>query len=767
MSRANSIRRLVLAISILVFFTSTSSLLADEVSGVNKNGKIVSINVVGNHVIEKETILDKVRTKVGQKVDRRRISRDVRRLFATGFFSDIQVTGILKKDGRHLTYHVKEHPVIASVSLDGLHAVKAKDVKLKLKLKSGRVFSKHDLDKDIRTIRKGYLKKGYYQLQIDPIQKVRADGRVDITLKVVEGDITRIKRIRFIGNASIPDNDLATAIASRQSGLMAWFKDRDVFNKDRLQADKQLILQHYMNNGYLDAKVESTLVSLSSDKRSFFITFSIHEGIQYEVNSIKLQGDIVPDKDTLMALVQIEEGELYSLEKMRNSIDEMTTRVGDEGYAFATVTPLLYRNIDEHTVDVTFDIEKGQQVYVERIEISGNNKTVDSLIRRQMRQQEGARFSSSKLEKSKMLLKRLSYFKDVRISMPKGSAPDKVHMNVNVDETRTGSFSIGAGFSQLQKVFVRSSIRENNFLGKGYVANLSGEIGARTQNFNTSVTDPFFMDENLSLSLNTFKRQTSLQSVISFKEDSFGGGVGVGIPITDYFSYGVNYQFTNTNLTDLPSTASLFLQSQAGKQTTGELTQSLTWDTRDSFITPKEGYLLRASLGVAGVGGINKFIQPSVSAGAFFPIGEDFTLNPSFSVSYIRGYAGRSVPIFRLFSMGGIGSVRGFDLFGITIRDPATGQVIGGNKKARASINLFFPLPYMKTSGFRGLTFVDAGSIADFNEPLKLATMRVSAGFGIEWLSPIGPVGLSWAIPLRTQPGDRLKTFEFALGSRF
>ncbi|MDQ6959194.1 MAG: outer membrane protein assembly factor BamA [Mariprofundaceae bacterium] len=748
-------------------FFSISPLLADDISTNGGNKQVVSINVTGNHFIETAAIMDKIRSKVGQKIDKRRISRDVRRLFATGFFADISVLGVVKKDGRHLTYHVKENPMIASLTLDGLHAVKEKDLKLKLKLKPGRIFNKPDLDRDIRTIRRGYLKKGFYQIEVDALRKPRDDGRVDVTLKVHEGDITRIKRVRFIGNESFSNSELAKTIASRQSGLMAWFKDRDVFNRDRLKADRQLILQRYLNQGYLDAKVESTLVSLSSDKRSFYITFSIHEGTQYEVSSIKLEGDIVPDRDTLMDLVHLHVGELYSLEKMRNSINDITIRVGDEGYAFATVTPLFQRNIDAHTVGLTFDIEKGKEVYIERIEISGNNKTVDKVIRRELRQQEGARFSSTKLEDSKKRLKRLSLFEDVRVSMPKGSAPDKVRMKVEIDEKSTGSFTIGAGFSQLEKVFVRSSINERNFLGKGYNARVSGEVGARTQNIDASMTDPFFLDKNLSASINVFKRQTRFQSFTFFKENSFGGGFGIGIPITDHFSYGINYQFSNTDIFDIPANSSLILQSQAGKQTTGELTQSLTWDTRDSIITPKEGSFLSGSVGIAGAGGINKFVQSSITGGSFFAMGDNFTLNPSFSVRYIHGYSNRAVPIFRRFSMGGIGSVRGFDQYGVTIRDPVTGEVIGGNKTARASVNLFFPLPYMQTAGFRGLTFADIGSVADFDNTLTLATARASVGFGIEWLSPIGPVGLVWGFALRKQPDDITKTFEFALGSTF
>ncbi len=749
------------------FLYSASPLLANDASSVGQDKRIVSIHIAGNHFISTTAIIDRIHARVGQKLDVRRISRDVRRLFATGDFSNIRVTGVVRNDGRHLTYHVKENPMIASVTLDGLHAVKEKDVKLRLKLKPGQIFNESDLHHDIQVIRRGYLKKGYYQLKVDVIRKLRPDGRVDVILQVHEGKVTRIKRIRFIGNEAFSSADLAKTIASRQSGLMAWFKNRDVFNRDRLQADRQLLLRYYMNRGYLDARVESTLVALSSDKRSFYITFSIHEGAQYEVSSVNLRGDIVPSRDALMHVVQLSKGKLYSLTKLRKSIDDMTTLVGDKGYAFATVTPLLHRNVNEHTVDVTFDIEKGPEVYVERIEISGNNKTDDLVIRRELRQQEGARFSSSKLKYSKRRLKKLSLFKDVRVSMPRGSAPDKVKMKVKVEEKKTGSFTVGAGFSQLQKVFVRTAINERNLLGKGYVGNLSGEVGVKTQNFTGSLMDPYFLGQNMSASLNVFKRQTRLQKLTSFKENNFGGGFGVGIPISKYLRYGVNYQFSDTDIFGLNPNSSLFLRSQAGKQTTGELTQSLSWDTRDSFMAPREGYLLGGSLGLAGLGGSNRFIQSAVYAKAYFPMGDKFTLNPSFNVRYIRGYSGRGVPIFRRFSMGGIGTLRGFHRFGVTIRDPATGQIIGGNKTARASVNLFFPLPYMQSSGIRAFTFTDVGSIAAPDQNLKLSQVRVSAGFGIQWLSPVGPVDLVWGFPVRKQPGDRTKSFSFALGSSF
>ncbi|MDQ6987364.1 MAG: BamA/TamA family outer membrane protein, partial [Mariprofundaceae bacterium] len=350
---------------------------------------------------------------------------------------------------------------------------------------------------------------------------------------------------------------------------------------------------------------------------------------------------------------------------------------------------------------------------------------------------------------------------------PRGSSPDKVDLKLGLDEKSTGSWTFGVGFSQLEKVFIRSSIKQNNFLGKGLSTNLSGDIGARTQNINTSITDPYFLGENISVSLNVFKRQSRFQSITSFKENSFGGGVGIGVPITENTTYNVSYQYSRNNIFDIPAGASIFLLAQAGTQTTGELVQSLTWDTRNSFLTPTSGSLLSGSFGVAGVGGSSRFVTSAGRAASYFKLADGIIFNPSAEARYIRGYNGQAVPIYRLISLGGIGSVRGFDSSGISIRDPVTNDLIGGNKSAFVNLYLFFPLPYMRTSGFRGVSFVDMGDVADFNQTLSFSKARISTGFGIEWISPIGPIGLSWAFVLRDRQNDIRKKFEFALGSTF
>lgn len=728
---------------------------------------IVSIDVDGNKAVEVDAILERMRSRVGEKLDRKRLSRDVRKLYETGFFKDVSVTGLVRADGRHLTVHVIENPVIASVEYEGLKQVKEKDIKLRMKLKPGHIINNPELQADMATLRKGYLKKGYYQVDVQPVQKLREDGRVDLTMKIFEGDVTRIKRIHFIGNEAFDETQLAGVIASRTADLPAWFSDRDVFDRKRLDADQQILMQHYNNEGYLDAKVESTLLELSPDKQWFYVTFSIHEGSQYQVSGMEIAGDMVPDRETLLPLLHLKEGDTYSLEKLRDSVNDITTRVGDEGYAFATVTPEFERFPDQKRVNIRLNIEKGREVYVERIEISGNDKTEDQVIRREMRQIEGSRFSSSKLEAGKKRIGRLGYFDDVRVSMPRGSAPDKVDLKLGVNEKSTGSLSFGIGFSQLEKVFVRGSIKQNNFLGKGYSTDLSGDLGAKTQNLNVSVTDPYFMGEDISASINGFKRETDLQSITSFKENSFGGGVGFGLPISDNLTYNLSYQYTQTNIFDVLAGSSLLLLSQAGRQSTGEVSSSFNWDSRDNAINTKSGSAFSVGASIAGLGGSNRFFTGAIEGHSYFDLGNDFTLNPGSRIAFIKGYNRKVVPINRRLSLGGIGTVRGFDSSGITIRDPLTNDILGGNKSAQASLNLFFPLPYMRTSGFRGVAFIDAGDVADFNQMLSFGRARVASGFGMEWLSPIGPIGLSWSFVLRDQKGDARRAFEFALGQTF
>lgn len=767
---------LITALLFLVTMTYIPSLFAetDEVR------KVASVEVSGNRYVESAVIFANVQSKAGDSFSKKQISRDVRALFATGYFEDVYVEGFPEAEGTRLVYVVKENPLIASFDIRGNSEVTDKDLKPRLELKPGRVFSAAKLRKDRNTIRKGYLKEGYYQVDITVEKSLRDDGRIDLIMNVSEGDITHIKSINFIGNSAYTDKTLRDEIASKTSDFWSFFSDRDVFDRERFGGDAQMLRQFYQDHGYLDLKIESSQLSLTPDKKSFYLMFSIYEGPQYYIDQIDIQGDVVPSREALMEAVKLEKGDLYSVSALRESISAMEELVGDQGYAFANVTPLFKRDTKARRVSITFDIEKGKEIYVERIEVSGNDKTTDVVVRRELRQFEAERFSASGVKRSKERLQRARLFKDVRVNLTRTKKPERVRMNVEVEEDKTGSFSFGVGRSQLQQTFVTSKLEERNFLGKGYTTNLSAEVGAATQNFNLSISDPYFFSSDIGASVNAFKTQTDIgRQVTNFKQDDFGGGVGLNIPITEDLAYSIGYQFKHSDISDIVRPATLTLLSQEGVQTTGELNQSITWDTRDSRITATQGHIENLGVSVAGLGGQNKFYELSASSKSYFSVAEGVVFNPSFSARSINGYAGKSIPVYRRYSLGGVGSLRGFDSLGVSMRDPATGEVIGADKQVTASLNLFFPLPYIATSGFRGVLFADAGTIwgdvnttignqtFTLNERFSTSNIRSSYGVGVEWISPVGPISLAWGFPIHKVEGDIERNFEFGLGTSF
>jgi len=732
----------------------------------DSDGRIIrSIEVRGNQHVETETVLASIDIRPGEALDPARVSADIKHLFAKGYFSDVRAFIDEAEAGLKLIFDVRENPLVGKVDISGNDAIPDKDITPKLALQSGQMFNDAGLEDDKRAIRKMYLKKGYYQVEVDSEIQPKDKSRVDVEIKVEEGGISRIKRIRFIGNDAFSDDTLLDELASRQANFMAWFTDRDVFERERLGGDVQLLEQYYRNHGFLDVRVESLLVTLAPSKEWFYLTFSVHEGPAYRVAELDVQGDMTPSREALVDAIKLESGAFYSEKLLRESLDAMTEKVGDEGYAFANVTPSFKRHVESRTVDIAFDVEKGKMVYIERVDISGNHKTEDQVIRRQLRQMEGSRYSASRMKLSKLRMQRTDLFDDVRTSLPRGSADDKVVMKIEVDEKRTGTFSIGGGFSQLEKLFMTAKVEERNFLGKGLTTNLSTDLGSKTQNFNLSITEPYFLGKELSASINAFKTQTRLEDITSFKQDSWGGGLGLGVPLAEFLSYSVRYQYSQTDIFDVPATASLLLRSQEGKQTTGELTQVLRWDSSNRRLTPTAGQIYEARVGVAGLGGSNRFIEGQARARLYFPLGAGFVLSPGVSAKYIRGYSGREAPIFRRYSLGGIGSIRGFDSFGVTIRDQ-NGEIVGGNRVATAGLDLFFPLPFMDTDNFRGVIFADAGTVVDSGTP-NLSDVRASTGVGLQWITPVMPVALVWGFPLRSLPEDIESSFEFALGATF
>lgn len=744
------------------------------------NTMIQSIEFSGNKFVENGAIQAEMDSKVGALLNRKKLSNDIRRLYKTGYFSDIKAEGIHQDNGLTLRLIFVENPLIANYSIEGNDEVVTKDLKKRLKLKEGLVFSDSKLRIDLNIIRRLYMKDGFYQLEIKTKKERLSDGRMDVTIILSEGEKTNVRQIRFVGNSSFSDKDLQSQIRSQEPSLMSWFSDRDIVDSKAFGNDVQLLLQYYQDHGFLDVNVNSAQLSLTPSKEAFYLTFNLQEGPMYTVSSIVFNGDIEPDQATLEKALSIHSGEIYSLSMLRKSIQDLTEVVGNEGYAFATVTPLFQRDLAGKKVGITFDIRKGREVYIDRIEISGNQKTNDMVIRREMRLDESSRYSATGMRRSKERLNRSQLFEDVRVSMPSTANDDKVDINVKVEEERTGSLIAGAGFSQLEKVMLRLEVAEKNLFGEAYNGNVVADLGAKTQNVSASISDPYFLNKDIGASLRVNKTQTQLQAITQYKQDNIGGGINFSFPLSEYIRYNIGYGYQRTNLTDILSTSSLILQSQAGVQTTGEFAQSISWDSRDRVITTSSGFLHSLSVNVAGPGGQNRFIESSLNLAGYFPLNDDFTLRTKIGGKVIAGFSGRDVPIFRRYSLGGIGSLRGYSYYGVTLRDPSSPlEPVGADRQVTASVDLFFPIPYMETSGFRGAVFVDAGTVwgginttvanvnLNVSEQFSTSKIRGSVGFGLEWSSPVGPITLSWTKAYRAQPDDLIRVFEFGLGTSF
>jgi len=763
--------------TLLMLLFAGSALAANDMEHL----RVLDIKVSGNQYIEKETVLDRISIQKGDFLDRKAISKDVKQIFSSGFFSDVRVEGHRKADGVVLEYIVKEYPLIAKVDVTGNEEVTTKDLNMRLKLKPGQIYNPPNRKADINTIRKGYLKKGYYQVAVTINAEPAENGRVNVSIQIDEGAKTHIRRIRFIGNQEISDADLRSVIVSSEMSLATWVTDRDVFDRKRVAGDVQMIEQHYQNEGFLDARVESTSTSLSHDKQGFDISYSIHEGPRYTLGEIRLQGDMVPDQQTLEEKLVMESGDIYSLKELRETIENLQETVGDYGFAYATVTPLFKRDLDRNIVDITFDIEKGREVYVERIDIAGNETTNDEVLRRELRQDEGARYEASKVKRSKERLKRLAFVEDVRVALPKGSSDKKTKMRLDITEKKSGSISFGIGYSQVEKVFIQGKYNEKNVLGSGYQADLNGTFGAKTKDFQLALTDPYFFSQDVSASVMGYRRDSNTQQYTSYDSVTAGGSVNFGIPLTEYLRYQIGYSYDITNIKNIPANSSIVLLSQLGRQTTGSISQSISYDTRDSTLAPTRGTFDQFGFTYAGVGGQNHFRELFASASGFMSFGseDDFVLAPRIEGRTIQAQSGYDVPLNRRYSIGGVGTVRGFDSYGISLRDPVTGEPLGGDRQITATMNLFFPVPGMKTSGFRGVIFADAGIVwgnvsatvgaktINVTERFSMSKVRSSVGWGFEWMSPMGPLGFVWGFPIKTQPGDIKRQFEFSIGSSF
>jgi len=729
------------------------------------------IRVEGLQRTEPGTVFSYLPVKVGETMTEEKAQQALRALFATGFFKDVR----LEVQNDVLVVLVEERPAIAQVDFSGVKEFDGDTLRKVLRemgIAEGRVFDRSVLDNAEQELKRQYLSRGRYAAEVQTTVTPLERNRVGINFTVVEGDVAKIRSINIVGAQAIGEKELLELFTLRTPGWLTWYTKHDQYSRQKLSADLEALRSHYLNQGYLDFNIDSTQVSITPDKLDIYITVNVTEGEKYTVSEILLTGQTLVPKEQLERLIKVNPGDVYSREKLIESVKAINDRLGNEGYAFANANPVPRLDKEKRTVAFTIVVDPGRRVYVRRINIGGNTRTRDEVVRREMRQLEGAFYDTSRIQVSKQRIDRTQYFKDVSVeTAPVAASPDQVDINFTVEEKPTGALLLGAGFSSVDKLVVSGSVSQQNVFGSGKSISVNVNSGKVNQVYALSYLNPYYTVDGVSQGFDVYKRDTdaSSLSVGAYVTKTLGGGIRFGYPIseTDSISFGVNAEsvdlqtFTNSPLSYLN-----FVNQFGSRYAYGAATVGLGQDTRDSAIQTTKGTLARTSVELAG--GDLQYYRLNVQYQWFRPLTRVFTLALNGEVGFTHGLGNKSVPFFKNYYVGGPGSVRGYRPFSRGPRD-ADGNSLGGTRKMVGSAEVQFPVPgATQDKSLRLAAFIDAGQVFGAAEKWSISEMRYAAGIGLSWTSPFGPLKLSLAQPFNERKGiDRVQRLQFTFGTAF
>lgn len=749
--------------------------------------RIAGVYVVGAHRVDKSAILNAVSTKPGDILTPQKVDQDIRSIYKLGQFQNVTAESNPAENGAvDLIFVVAEKPILRELAIEGNKEITTEKLKEGIPLKVNNIFTQADLDKTVKKFQKQYADDGYYLAEITPKVETVSRGDVKVTLKVKEGNKVLIKEIHFDGNKVFSAKKLRGLMETKEKWFLSWLTGAGTYKEDVLKNDANLIADFYFNNGYINVKVGEPQVKLLPDKSGMIVTIGITEGDQYRTGVIDFKGDLLNyTQDQLRAKLQLKPGEVFNRSQLRSDVLMLTDLYGDQGYAFANITPATKVDADKKIIDITFDIEKGEKVYINRINISGNTKTRDKVVRRELKLAEGDLYSASGLKKSKQNLMNTGYFEEATIATAPGGADNRLNLNVGVKEKSTGTFSIGAGYSSLDGVIGQGSVAQSNFLGLGLKANASAAIGARSQTYNLGLTDPYFLDTKWTLGGDLYRVERQYPN---FTSRVTGADIKGGYPFSDELSTFWIYKFEMNKIVGLSDVVSGvpegfldYRDREVRNSTTSSLTGSLNWNNTDYRLDPTTGWVSSISAEYAGLGGSNRFSRFIGSSTWFHPLVGSMVFSLRGTLGYLDEV--RPVPRDERFNLGGIGTLRGFSprTVGPVLISPTWfveknsvqvanryNDYVGGDAEAIANAEVTFPL--IKEAGLKGVLFFDFGN--SFSSQFKDAYQSnplASYGGGIRWTSPIGPLRLEYGIPVNPRPGiDKAGgRIEFSIGSLF
>jgi outer membrane protein insertion porin family len=747
---------------------------------------VKDIRVEGIQRTEAGTVFNYLPVKVGDTMNDEKAAQAIKSLFSTGFFKDVR----LEQEGDVLVVTVQERPAIAKIDFSGNSSFPSDKMKEGLKqigLAEGMIFDRSMLDKAEQEIKRQYLAQGKYGAKVKTVISPMERNRVGIRFEIEEGMVAKIKAINIVGNQAFSESELLEQFKLTTPNWMSWWNKDDQYSKQKLAADLEALRSFYMNQGYMDFSIDSTQVSITPDKRDIYITISITEGEKYTVSDIRLAGEMVVPEDELSRLISLEKGEIFNRQKITESTKAMGDRLGDEGYAFANINAVPEVDKENRTVAFTFFVDPGRRVYVRRINLSGNTRTRDEVLRREMRQLESSWYSTSKIERSKQRLDRLGYFEDVNVETPAvAGTTDQVDINIDVKEKSTGSVMFGAGLSSAEGLMFGVTINQSNFLGTGNRVSAQVNTGKINTVYSFSFTDPYYTPDGVSRGFDIYRKDVDSGSIDvgNFTSSSYGAGIRFGVPLNERDSVGAGLTFDYTMIhlsSKSPQRYIDYCNSDRGcNNTLLRLDLGWTHDTRDNVTFPNKGVLQRITTEFGLPGLDQQYYKLNYQHTWYKDFTKNLTLMLNGEIGYAGSYGSNSYPFFKNFYAGGVTSVRGYDTSSLGPRgtDNNTGNdyALGGTRRVVANAELFFPVPFLKDSKqFRLSAFLDGGTVWSGDTIAQAKgcdgsfgdCLRFSTGIGLSWYSPFGPIKIVLAEPLNAKQEDKTQMLQFTMGSQF
>ena len=739
---------------------------------------IQQVVIEGNQRIEADTIRSYMEVNPGDPFDAGKVDKALKNLFATGLFADVN----FRRDGDNLVVTVVENPIINKLAFEGNDRIDDDQLKNEVQLKPRQVYTQTRVQADVKRILDLYRRSGRFAATVDPKVIKLDQNRVNLVFEINEGDVTQIERIDFVGNKQFSDGDLRDQIVTKESAFYRILSTTDTYDPDRLTVDKENLRKFYLSEGYADFRVISSVAELSPDQEAFFITFTVEEGERYKLGKVDIKTTLKDlNPESLRSDITTTQGDWYDASKVDDSVQALSDHVGSQGYAFVDVRPRIDRDAKNHVLNLTYDIQEGPKVYVERIDISGNVRTQDKVIRREFRLAEGDAFSTAKLRRTEQRLKNLGFFETVDITTVPSTSPDKTIIKVKVKEQSTGQLTFGAGYSTSLGPLGNIGLRERNLLGKGQDVSADITISGVRSSGSISFTDPYFLDKNVSAGVDLFFRRLDPGSNL---ENQAGYALRMGYDLTEYLRQTLSYQFRADDIYHVKDKAPQAIHNEVGYKFYDIIGSKLALDRRDSQFDTRSGYFITLDTQMAVPGLASeltnrtsvKYVSGTLQGGYFYPMTGSVTLSATSEVGYIQPLFGDYLHYPDGFFLGGPDSLRGFDTHGVGPREAGARKKygsVGGQFLWDGTVQASFPIGLPEEYQIRGRVFSDFGVLTGTdpkNNDVKInddGSIRASAGFGLTWVSPFGPLAVDLAYPVVRKSEDKIQYFSFSFGTNF